>query len=87
MPHLIQEYLTSKEAVKQQLSLEKKLGMNSFEGSNYIVKELTDSDLLSLAMETAEDFFIDEYSGRSVTKSALLNSLRYKKPNMAFNLG
>lgn len=73
--HLIKEYLTSKEAVKQQFSLEKKIGMNSFEGSNYIIKELTDFDLLSLAMETTEDFFIEEYARRSVKKSALLNGL------------
>ena len=73
--HLLQKYLSSKEAVKQQLSLEKSLGINSFEGSLHIVKELTDTELLSLAIDTTEDFFIDEYVKRSVKNSTLLNEL------------
>ena len=76
--YLLQMYLTSKEAVMQQLFLEKNLRMNSFEGSAHIVKELTDTDILSLAIETTEDFFIDEYVKRSIKNSTLLNELKIK---------
>lgn len=76
--HLLQKYLTSKEAAKQQLSLEKNLRMDSFEGSSHIIKELRDTDLLSLTMETTEDFFIDEYVKRSLKNSTLLNELNIR---------
>ncbi|MFC0320730.1 GAP1-N1 domain-containing protein [Olivibacter oleidegradans] len=73
--YLIRTYLTSKEALKQQLSLEKKLSLDSFEGSKLLVKDVTDKDLLSLAMETSEKFFIAEYAVRSVESPTLLNDL------------
>lgn len=73
--HLIRTYLTPKEALKQQLSLEKKLTLDFFEGSKLTAKGVTDKDLLSLAMETNEKFFIAEYAVRSVKKPTLLNGL------------
>ncbi len=76
--YLLQVYLTSKEAAIQQLSLERNLKMNSLEGSSHIIKVLTDTDLLSLAMETSEGFFVDEYVKRSVKNSNLLNELNIK---------
>lgn len=76
--HLIQTYLTSKEAVKQQLFLEKDLSLDDFEGSNHIVREVTNKELLSLTIETKEDFFTNEYAARSVKKPTLLNDLDIK---------
>ena len=76
--HLIQIYLTPKEALKKQLSIEQKLALDSFEGSKLIVQDVTDKDLLSLTMETNEDFYIKEYADRSVIKPKLLNSLNVK---------
>ncbi|MCT1531315.1 effector-associated domain EAD1-containing protein [Sphingobacterium daejeonense] len=73
--HLIRTYLTPKEALKQQLSLEKKLTLDSSEGSKLIAKGVTDKDLISLAMETNEKFFIAEYAVRSVESPTLLNDL------------
>lgn len=73
--HLIRIYLPPKEALKHQLALEQKLTLDSFEGSKLIAKATTDKDILSLAMETNENFFVTEYSGRSVKKPTLLNGL------------
>lgn len=73
--HLIRIYLHPKEALKQQLSLEQKLTLDSFEGSKLIAKGTTDDDILFLAMDTKEKFFIAEYAGRSIKKPALLNGL------------
>lgn len=73
--HLLETYLTPKEALKQQMLLEKELALISFEGLNYLVKDVSDKDLLSLAMETNEKFFIAEYAGRSIKKPTLLNDL------------
>ena len=73
--HLLETYLTPKEALKQQMLLEKELALISFEGSKYLVKDVIDKDLLSLAMETNGKFFIAEYAGRSIKKPTLLNDL------------
>ena len=76
--HLIRTYLSIKESLKQQLALEKKLLVNSFEGSIFLAKDVTDKDIFSLSMETEEEFFIKEYADRSVINSNLLNGLDVK---------
>lgn len=73
--YLIQTYLTAKEALKQQLSLEKGFSSDTFEGSIILAKATSDGDVLSLAIETKEKFFIDEYAARSVKNPMLLNEL------------
>lgn len=73
--HLIRIYLHPKEALKQQLLLEQKLTLDSFEGSKLIAKDTTDDDILFLVMDTKEKFFIAEYAGRSIKKPTLLNDL------------
>jgi hypothetical protein len=73
--YLLETYLTRKEALKQQFFLEKKLALNSFEGSKHLVKDVNDKDLLSLVMETNEKFFIAEYARRSVKRPTLLKDL------------
>lgn len=76
--HLILLHLPSKEAIKQQLSLEKKLSPETFEGSRFIVKVVANEDLISLALETNESFFINEYAARTIKNSMLLNDLDVK---------
>jgi len=78
--YLIQTYLASKEAAKQQLHLEKNASPNSFEGTKHIIKNVSDQDLLSLTMETNESYFIAEYAVRSTKKPALLHRLDVKNP-------
>lgn len=76
--YLILRCLPSKEAIKEQLLLEKKFASDSFEGSKFLVKNVIDGDLISLVMETNEFFFIAEYVGRSIKKPTLLNDLDVK---------
>lgn len=73
--HLIRTYLTTSEAIKKQLFFEKKVKLDSFEGSEHLVKNVNDNDLFSLTMETKEEFFIFEYAARSVKNPILLNNL------------
>ena len=73
--HLIRIYLHPKEALKKQLFLEQKLTLDSFEGSKLIAKGTTGDDILFLAMDTKEKFYIAEYAGRSIKEPTLLNGL------------
>ena len=73
--YLIQIYLTPKEALKQQFLIEKNLQPESLEGTNYIIKKISEEDLLLVTLETKYDYFIDEYANRSVLDISLLNNL------------
>lgn len=73
--HLLQVYLSAEEAVKQQLFFERRFSLNNFEGADLLVKSLTDADILSLVMDTKDDFFVNEYISRSLAKPSLLVDL------------
>lgn len=72
---LLQTYLSSKDAVWHQFSIERTDAAENFAGTETILSKISDTDLLDIALETKEDYFIKKYIDRTISDPLLLNSL------------
>lgn len=73
--YLLQVFLGNKEALKRQLILERKFSISSLSGSHLIEKNIEAKDLLSLAMDTEDDFCINAYANRSKMDPTVLEEI------------
>lgn len=72
---LLLHYLSAVEATKVQIEYERNAHSALFEGSNLLLKKLSDAELLTLALDVADDLLIKEYAERAITKPYLLKVL------------
>ncbi|WP_166919786.1 GAP1-N1 domain-containing protein [Flavobacterium poyangense] len=73
--HLLLHYLSAAEATKMQIEYERNAHSTLFEGSNLLLKKLSDAELLTLALDVADDLLIKEYADRALIKPNLLKEL------------
>jgi len=72
---LLQIAKPMKDAIIEQYQFERALPESSFKGTKFLMPRLSDTDLLDLCLESADDLFIDEYAARSIKTESLLHPL------------
>lgn len=70
--HLLSKYLSCKNAVVKQIEVEEKMHSQTFEGTMYLLDQLTDVDLLSLIFSNESSLLLKEYGKRTISKPKLL---------------
>lgn len=73
--NLLLAYLPAEDALLKQFAFEKEIARETFEGTDMILLKVTDNDLLEIALQTRDDYFINEFVKRILLNAVLLNDL------------